>query len=286
MRIAHLHHQAGFFALLALDRNRELAELLGLDLQLPDNVDLLTQVNQLLLNLSKEVTGIVVEPIYSLDLLAQKAPQAGALLSLAQDKIVLPESLPALFPNFSLEEAANNYAVAKLKLNYWSGEPKAIEKKQLLAEIREYSHVLQMDFVLELISQPPSDQANAAETPDAETLLTTIQELRGFSDLLIVQNPADPLEMATIVSELDQPCLVTDNGQESYEQFKEKFRMAMDNGAAGYCLGPLLWREIGSYRQADQGFDLTVIQQYIQTTVRDRLLELNRIATEHFTTVD
>ena len=86
--------------------------------------------------------------------------------------------------------------------------------------------------------------------------------------------------MATIISELDIPCLVMADEGDNYDTFKEKFRMAMENGAKGYCLGQVLWQEIGNFRGQDQSFDLEGLEKYLSTTVRDRLMELNRIASE------
>lgn len=298
MPLTSLQRDSGLIAILALDHNRELAELLGLDLQLPDNLEVLNQVNQSLFALSQATTGVILEPVYTLALLAQQPTPAALLIALEQDKEVLPENLPLLFPNFSLEEIANNYAAAKLSLNYYPGEAKAIEKKQLLAEIREYSRILGQNFLLQLSSQPPTvpvsvatDSKTAASTNSAaditddatstpEQLLVAVQELRGLCDLLVVPNPADPLAMATIVSELDQPCLVTNHPADSYEVFKEQFRMAMDNGARGYCLGPVLWQDLAQFRAPATQFDQAAVTRFIETTVRDRVLELNRIAEE------
>ncbi len=288
MRAAHLKSSAGFFAILELDNNRQLAESLGLDLTLSDNLELLDAVNNQLLTLSKEVTGVIFDPIYTFKLLSKKANNAGALLRLEQDKENLPDSLPLLFPNFSLEEISNNYALAKLELNYHSNENKAIEKRQLLAEIREYSKILSIDFLLKLRIYNPAkftlqkkENAKATIFSFAEDQLTAIQELRSLTDLIVIQNPPDPLAMATIISELDIPCLVMADEQDSYDSFKEKFRMSMENGAKGYCAGQVLWKEISNYRREDQSLDLEGMEKYISTTVRDRLMELNRIASEN-----
>ncbi len=284
MRAAYLQSSASFFAILELDNNRELAGLLGLDLTLPDNLDLLDIVNEKLLVLSKEVTGVIFDPIYTFKFLAKKDQNTGAILRLEQDKENLPDSMPLLFPNFSLEEVSNNYALAKLELNYHPEETKVIEKHQLLAEIREYSKILNIDFLLKLKIYDPSkfDLQKKAETEFnfEENQLTAVQELRSLTDLIAVQNPPNPLAVATIISELDIPCLIMADEQDTYDSFKEKFRMAMENGAAGYCLGSVLWKEISSYRNSDQTLDLLGIQKYIDTTVRDRLMELNRIASE------
>lgn len=284
MRAAYLQSSASFFAILELDNNRELAGLLGLDLTLPDNLDLLDIVNEKLLVLSKEVTGVIFDPIYTFKFLAKKDQNTGAILRLEQDKENLPDSMPLLFPNFSLEEVSNNYALAKLEINYHPEETKAIEKHQLLAEIREYSKILNIDFLLKLKIYDPSkfDLQKKAETEFnfEENQLTAVQELRSLTDLIVVQNPPNPLAVATIISELDIPCLIMADEQDTYDSFKEKFRMAMENGAVGYCLGSVLWKEISSYRNSDQTLDLLGIQKYIDTTVRDRLMELNRIASE------
>lgn len=277
MRAAHLQSPAGFLAILELDNNRLLAETLGLDLSLLDNLQLLKEINHRLLTLSKEVTGIIFDPIYTFDLMAQVQKNT-AILRLEQDKENLETSLPLLFPNFSLEEISNNYSLAKLELFYHPSEAKATEKKQLLAEIREYSQILKIDFLLKLkIFDPKQDDIVFSLENDQ---LTAIQELRSLTDVLIIQNPPDPLAMATIISEVDVPCLVMADGQDTYEQFKDKFRIAMENGARGYCLGSVLWQEIANFRLEDQSFDLLGLERYIATTVRDRLIELNRIASE------
>lgn len=277
MRTAHLQSPAGFLAILELDNNRLLAESLGLDLSLTDNLELLKEINRRLLVLSKEVTGVIFDPIYTFDLMTEMQDVA-AILRLEQDKENLETSLPLLFPNFSLEEISNNYALAKLELNYHPSEPKAAEKKQLLAEIREYSRILKIDFLLKLNIFDPKQEGMTFSLESDQ--LSAIQELRSLSDVLIIQNPPDPLAMATIISEVDVPCLVMADGQDTYEQFKDKFRMAMENGARGYCLSSVLWQEIANFRLEDQSFDLQGLEKYIATTVRDRLMELNRIASE------
>ena len=183
-----------------------------------------------------------------------------------------------------MEEISNNYALAKLELNYYPQEQRAIEKKQLLAEIREYSKILNIDFLLKLKIYDPNQMTTSKSESiefsfDNEQLLT-VQELRSFADILVIQNPSDPLAMATVISELDIPCLIMANETDSYEQFKEKFRMAMENGAKGYYLSQVLWKELGTYRLENQSLNLEGIQKYFNTTVRDRLIELNRIASE------
>ncbi len=280
MRTASLHNDHGLFALLELDNNLQLAESLGLDVAMLDNLRALEEVHRQLSVLSKEVTGFILDPIYSFHLLGQLPATVGTALRLEQDRPRLPTELPSLFPNFSLEEIKNNYALVKLALTYHPQEEQALAKKQLLAEIREYSRSLGIDFVLKL-RVPAMDQDGEGGAADAAApQLTTIQELHALADLFVLETPHEPLAVATISSELDAPWLVMPSVTDTYESFKEHFRMAMENGASGYCVGQLLWQELASCRGADQSLDLATLQRYIATVLRDRIIELNRIASE------
>jgi hypothetical protein len=101
---------------LALDDIVDLAEIYIIRLNLADNVVFLTQVLDLLLDLSQEASAVVVDPIYSLPLLLIKH-SAGSLDSLRTTSTSKGNKFfPQLFPNFSLLEIKNNYALAKLAI--------------------------------------------------------------------------------------------------------------------------------------------------------------------------
>jgi tagatose-1,6-bisphosphate aldolase len=225
-----------------------------------------------LLELSKEVTGLVVDPIYSLTFLNHKPKDVGALIRLEQHQSIEPRLIPQLFPNFSLLEVKNNYAIAKLSLSYQSHEEQALAKKQLLAEIKDYSQNLKINFLLKL----------NANFDNEDILLNSIKELHPFVDVLVLENINNPLLAATISSEIDIPWLLSADQQKtlSYEKFKDSFRVAMENGAKGFYLGSFLWKELAKYRQDNQEFNWSGMQNFVRTTLRDRLIELNRIAEE------
>ena len=291
MTIDAIRSQNGFFAILELDRSHLLAEQLSLDLSLPENLEFINRINELLLELSKEVTALVFDPVYSFPLLAKKDGQAASLIRLEQNKGFLPTELPELFPDFSLEEIRNNYSLAKLELSYHPKELRAMEKKQLLAEIKSYCQNLGIDFLLKLDIydyskfQDEEDEKDLPEFSYTESQLEAVQELRAMVDILALEAPEDPLMLATLSTELDTPWVVLSNEAESYQDFKDRFRMAVENGASGYMLGDLLWAEIASFKLEDQSFDLAAIEKYIRTTVRDRIIELNRIAVENLSDI-
>ena len=287
MTIDAIRSQNGLFAILELDRSYALAEQLSLDLTVPENLDFIYRVNQLLLELSKEVTALVFDPVYSFPLLPKKDGQAASLIRLEQNKEFLATELPDLFPDFSLEEIRNNYSLAKLELFYHPKEARAMEKKQLLAEIKSYCQSLGIDFLLKLNIydyskfQEEGVNEDLPEFSYTESQLEAVQELRSMADILALKAPEDPLMLATLSTELDVPWVIVANAEESYQDFKDRFRMAVENGASGYMLGDLLWTEIASFRLEDQSFDFAAIEKYIRTTVRDRIIELNRIAVEN-----
>lgn len=272
MKLSAISRQRQLFSVLALDDVVDLANILSLDLNLVDNLAFLTKVLNLLLELSQEVSAIVVDPIYSLPLLGSKAHQAGAIIRLEQHQELDVQALPQLFPNFSLMEIKNNYALAKLAINYQAHEEQALAKKQLLAEIRNYSQDIQIDFLLKL----------NANFDNEEVLLSSVQELWRFADILVLDNINDPLLAATISSELDIPWLLSADYRQklTYAQFKDSFRLAMENGARGFYLGNFLWQELAQFRQSDQEFAWSSLENFVRTQLRDQIIELNRIAEE------
>lgn len=275
MQLPAIARERDLFSILALDEINELSQSLSLDLSLADNVDFLQRVLTLLFELTPEASGLVLDPVYTLPLLPAAKDlnsRAGILLRLAQHQAVAPEQVPALFPNFSLYEVKNNYALAKLTLSYQAHEEQALAKKQLLAEIKDYCQTLGLSFLLKLAI--PSD--------NEELLLSSIQEVRNLADILVLSNIKDPLMAATITSELDVPWLLSadSSSQLDYEQFKEQLRVAMENGARGYYLGNFLWKELANCRSAEQSFVWPEIEKLVRFTLRDHLIELNRIVGE------
>ena len=66
-----------------------------------------------------------------------------------------------------------------------------------------------------------------------------------------------------------------------YESFKDILRTSLDNGAKGYLVDEVLWREIYEMRQDDGFPDWTAVTKFLQTTARDRSIELARIVNEN-----
>ena len=63
MQLPAISRQRQLFSILALDDIAELSQLLSLDLSLQDNVLFLSKLLYLLVELSQEASGLVVDPI-------------------------------------------------------------------------------------------------------------------------------------------------------------------------------------------------------------------------------
>jgi tagatose-1,6-bisphosphate aldolase len=280
MTIASLRTVHGGIALLELDQAPALAEVLGLDLDILDNRQAVERLLQTLAKrLGPDYSGLVLDPIYSFAALPYKVDNAGLVLRLNHPAAAVdPLGLPTLIPDWGIEAVKQNYGVAKLSLFYHPSEAKALEKKQLLAELYDYCQHEGVAFFLKLIIYLSPDEEPTPEQFQADQL-AAVQELRGFCDLIGLQPAQDPLSAATLTAELDIPWVVTTDGL-NYLLAKEAIRSALDNGAQGYVVGDSLWADIGLARRADMSPDWSTIDQQISRDIRDRVLELSRILRE------
>ncbi|MFH2118275.1 MAG: hypothetical protein ABII10_00860 [Candidatus Paceibacterota bacterium] len=276
MKLSALKKETGSLSIVSLDEAYLLADLLGLSLQESSHEEFLTEVlGQLVKIHSHQAAGVVLDPIYSLQLLTEGTKLAGTLVRLEQMQTPDPLAIPKFIPNFGIENIRNMYGSAKLELFYHPTEEKAMEKKQLVAEVFDFCQYEEIDFLIKLmIYNPAGSKLKPEEFQEAQ--LEAVSELQRFSSALALQYPADPLAAATLTSHLDIPWLVA-SGSETYEEFKNNLRSALENGAAGFLVGEVLWQEIGKMRLEDQSPDMEAIGKFLQTTNQDRIIELMRI---------
>jgi tagatose-1,6-bisphosphate aldolase len=155
----------------------------------------------------------------------------------------------------------------------------ALEKKKIIFEMHDYCQHVGIDLALDLLVTLQPDQPNVPAVFQ-ETQLQALQEFRSSAELLMLQYPGNALAAATITAEVDVPWLVTLSAQ-PYEQVKQELRAALENGAQGFVVGEALWQEIATLRLADASPDMSAIVNFIKTTSRDRIIELNRISNEY-----
>jgi tagatose-1,6-bisphosphate aldolase len=279
MKLSALQKPAGALGIVSLDEAYALADLLGLSLQESTHEQFLTEVLTELVKVhSRQAAGVVLDPIYSLQLLAEGTELAGAIVRLEQMQTPDPLVVPKFIPNWGIENIRNMYGLAKLELYYHPTEEKALEKKQLVAEIFDFCQYEEIDFLLKLMIYNPTEGKLKIEEFQAAQL-ESVGELQRFASSLALQYPQDPLATATLTSNLDIPWLISADGQD-YEQYKNDLRVSLENGATGFLAGEILWHEIGQMRLDDQSPDLPAVKKFIQTTSKDRIIELMRIVKE------
>jgi tagatose-1,6-bisphosphate aldolase len=269
------------YSLFQFDQAPHLAETLGLDLSLEDNVELIRSILQKMnQELNSEISGMVVDPIYSFDLISDKSKATGIIFRLATlNAEVDPLVVPTLLPDWSIEDISNNFSLAKLQLYYHPQSESALDKKQLVAELYDYCQYQRISFMLELVIYTPAEK-EFDETEFQQDQLEAIQEFRGVADILALQYPLGPLAAATITAELDIPWILASQGQK-YQDLKQVLRVCLENGAKGVLADKSLWQELGEFKKEDQSPDLDVITEFIKTDLRDRMIELTRIIDEN-----
>ena len=279
MHLPAIKSDQGTFSILELDQGHQLATSLGLDIDVQGGLDQFNLILQdIITHLASYPSAVVAEPMLSLPLLLDDL-EKGLILRLDQiNRKISPISTPRLASNWGVDEVANNYAVAKLELWYHPAEEAALNKKKLTAELFEYCQHVGIDLLLKLNIYSLPDESKE-KVVFQETQFQAIQELRGNCHLLAVQYPGDALATATLTAELDHPWIVSLEDQD-YEKNKQQLRIVLENGAVGFVAGNILWPEIFKMRQEDESLDLSAIQSFIETTARDRMIELVRITNE------
>lgn len=275
MRVATLQNPKGGWCVLSLDQPDWLAERCGQ--ASPDAQVKAANISQLYTRLIKQwsplVTGLVLEAEFGLPLISQKAKKVGVALKLESNQASDPFSPPFLQTDWGVEEIAANYGVVKVGLWYHPSEAQALPKKQMLAELADYAAYVKADLWLDVsLLELPAGTAKA-DSSRAEALIETVQELRDFCQLMVVNSVPDALTAATLTAELDQPWLVRLD-QPDYAQAKEALREALEAGAQGCVVGNCIWAGLPLTPSPSQ------LDVFIQSEARDRLIELKRIVDE------
>ena len=280
MHLSALTSATDIFHLLALDDVARMIERFGLPVTEPETDDairkILTAMQQLLASSS---SGVVIDPMYGFHLSRTKPADVGVAYRLEKlTSEIDPLALPILIGNWGVTAVRHNYGVAKLELYYHPREECALEKKQLLAELYDYCKHEGIALLLKLVVYTPADETfSVARFQSAQ--MEAVRELSPNCSLLALQFPQDALTCATLTAELDVPWILIGDDI-AYDEFKDILRTSLDNGARGYMVDEVLWREIYEFRQEDGFPGWTAVGRFLQSTARDRSIELARIANE------
>jgi tagatose 1,6-diphosphate aldolase len=275
MNLSSIQTISGLFTIAPFDHRGSLAQSFGLDPQAPATGEVLTKLKVLFMEaFSPLCSGVLVDPVYGFPAIAKKAKNTGLILTLessgyTDDKTIVP----TLIPDWSVHHVSQNYAVAKLLVYYHPLEKNAQQKKKLIIELYQSCKYEDVAFLVEPVIYNPAGKEELTKTEFQEAQLTTAQDFQKYCDVLKLQYPGDALACATLTASLDIPWIILSRGMD-FPQFKEALRISMENGAKGFAAGRTIWQEIGAMKTADNQPDLAAIQQFLQTTGKQRLQEL------------
>jgi tagatose-1,6-bisphosphate aldolase len=287
MKISSLQSPEGMFNLIEFSDEAKFIEALGLDSNDQGSKEIITKILSAQFKVYsgqdsenfEGVSGFILDPEISLKAFASHTIDIALGLNLDEPQAEYdPLSLPRLVNEWGVEQIRNNYSVAVLTLYYHPEEEAALKKKQFLAEIKDYCQYEGIDLIVKLVVYTPGDRV-FEWNEFRKDQLQAIEELRNLADLFVLQYPKDSLACATITTQLDVPWLISDDNID-YNQFKERLRDALENGASGFMAGETLFKEIEGMRKSDHSPDLENILKFITSQARDRAIELVRISKE------
>ncbi len=261
-----------------------LADLFNLSLsQSEDVAKLVWIINLVMKTVSPHVSGVILGPEIGFEASLKKAPATGLILTLEkQTELLAVNEMPRFYEHWGVEQIRNNYGVAHFKFYYHPQGEFASQKKQLAGELYDAAKYEGIDLVIEL-SMYPLEKKLAKEDIFEEAQLFAAKEFQTVCDLLVLEYPHSPLACATLTAELDIPWLLADR-LEDYPFFKDTLRIALESGAAGCQVDLVAWSglpelRLNQYRQGESE-DWKILEKYIQTELKDRLIEITRIIDE------
>jgi tagatose-1,6-bisphosphate aldolase len=284
MQLPRIQTKTGKYLLLDLSDIHESVDVFGITWETDEQHRQLEALIALIVSqLSPLVSGIVLGPEIGFSALEQKAAQTGLLLSLEkQTDLLLVNEMPRVFPQWGVTHVRNNYGILFTKLFYHPKGELALEKKRLMAELKDACRYEGIANVLSLSLYPPAGQP-ANQEAFQESQLTSIREFQTVADLLLLEYPHTALAAATITAELDIPWVLVDRTQD-YLHLKTALRTSLEAGAAGISVGggnlfsSILPFELDKDRVTQES--MQQFETHLKTEVRDRLLEINRILEE------
>jgi tagatose 1,6-diphosphate aldolase len=275
MNLNTIQTDKGLFTIAPFDHRGSLAQMIGVNINTPEGKDAVTLLKVLFMEAFSPIcSGVLVDPQYGFPAIEKKAQGCGLILSLESSGYTDERTaVPTMIPDWGVENVKNNYAVAKLLTYYHPKEPNAEAKRKLVMELGQYSHQLDISFLLEPVIFNPFSKENLSPIEFAEAQLLAAQEFQPYCDVLKLQYPGGPLECATMTAELDVPWIILSRGMK-YDEFKEALKVSMDNGAKGFAAGRSVWQEIANLKLANNQPDFDGIRLFLNTTGKERMLEL------------
>lgn len=244
----------GRFGVLAIDHRDSLRKVLAPDD--PDSVtrgDIVSLKRDLISGLAAGATGVMLEPEYSLPLVAEGVLPAGVGFTAAleaQGYMADPEAAPVgLLEGWTVADAAGSgAAAAKLLVLYRPDRPHAAAQEQAVADILAECRRVGIPLLLEPLFYALSDPSARPQV-----VLDTVDRFAPMGpDMLKLPFPVDPEHQpdrtrrsaacSEISARCDMPWTLLSGGG-GFESYRSQLEIAMDSGCSGFTVGRALWGE-------------------------------------------
>lgn len=275
MHLPAVSSDSHMLSIIGLDQVLGMASTLGLSISNPNDMLQLEQVIiDVMQQYSPHVSGVVLSPEVGYRSILQKHQQTGVLFCLER-RLLDPDpfTVPLLLNSWNVETVRQNYGLAKLELYYHPREAEAATKRQMVAELYDFCKHQGIEFLLEVVLYIEATEKEYKDTFQ-QLQLEAVQDLRKFCDVMALEYPLDALGAVTVTAELDIPWILS-SSTASYDLFKENARTALESGAKGF----IATTQFLPAFQKD-AFKLDEFSKFIQTTGKDRVIEMTRIVQE------
>lgn len=284
MRLSALQTAKGGYSLVDFSQAYGLAEMFNLDIADPDQAQNLSWIMEYTTSvLANNAHGLILGPEIGYGAILQKSPHTGIALTMEkQSHLLAVDELPRLYDRWGVEHIRNNYGVVYFKFYYHPDEPLADQKLQMASEIFDSANYEGVDLIIELSLHPSANKSSSKDF--AQTQVFAATQFQQVCDLLVLEYPHTPLGCASLSAQLDIPWILADRTAD-YALYKDQLRVALENGANGAQLDGVIWSGLGeldlNINQQKSAETWAKVEKYIQTELKDRVIEVNRIIDEN-----
>jgi tagatose-1,6-bisphosphate aldolase len=172
---------------------------------------------------------------------------------------------------FSVEQLKNLGAGGiKLLLYYHPQAPTREHQLKIAKQVLHDCKAAKLPLFLELVTYP-IENTNSHKPELVLDSISQFLEAKIIPDVFKLEFPGDPAACFQITKLLKKtPWILLTRG-DSYQNFKEQLKTALNNGCQGFLAGRALWQEFTQYEKSKR-------QDFFQTVVARRFSQIRQLA--------
>lgn len=293
--LSSLATSSGHFTISAFDHRNSLFELLNPQDPSSVSADEVVALKRLFIEAFAPISSaILIDPVYGLDygLDLEKEVPAGTGILMSLEESSYDESqigrLTKLLPHWGVGDIKAHGAAAKLLLYYHPDAPIASQQLKLVHQLSRQCQEQKVIFLIEPILYGLGEYSHKDKV---SVTLKTIDQLSPLVDILKLEFPLDVMRSTRVDWEQVSrdisrhatiPWILLSRGM-VYDRFHDLTQITGQAGASGIAVGRAVWQEIAdiAVRFPDSADKLAHIKEFLFTTGRERMRELNHLVAAH-----